>query len=274
MIRLVWIILIGLVLSIHIQSERDQERNIESQLVFFDEFDGNSLDLGKWDTIPRWGRTDPNGDGLYYYADDAIEVSGGVLRINAEKRRMGGEEYTSGLIETDSMFSQLFGYFEIRAKLPKGQGFWPAFWMLQEGIFPPEIDVFEALGDEPNNVYLTHHWADESGKHQSYTAVYTGPDFTAGFHTYAIKWTENEIIWYVDGVERQRTRDGVPQEPMYLIASLAIGGVWPGEPDQTTRFPNTLEIDYVRVYSTNSSEPAPPDPGVQYMSFISGMFKP
>jgi beta-glucanase (GH16 family) len=206
---------------------------------------------------------------LQAYADDAFEMRGGVLRIKAEKRELDGMDYTSGLIETDYMFSQAFGYFEIRAKLPKGQGYWPAFWLLQEEIFSHEIDVFEAHGHKPDTVYLSNHWTDQDGSPKFYTYEYTGPDFTAGFHTFGIEWTQEEIIWYVDGVERYRTGEGVPQEPMYVIVNLAVGGDWPGMPDETTPFPGVLLVDYVRIYTPRPGASGLPAPGVQYMSFLS-----
>jgi beta-glucanase (GH16 family) len=222
------------------------------QLVFCDEFDGARLNTAVWNTVPRWGRFDKKGDELQYYVDDAFEVSDGTLRIKAEKRSVEGFDYTSGFIDSRGTFAQKYGYFEIRAKMPQGQGFWPAFWLLcGDDIASPseaEIDVFEYLGHQTNTVYMTNHWIDGNGEHQSFTESYTGPDFSKEFHTFAVEWSSSEIIWYVDGEERHRTSQGVSSEPLFLVANLAIGGQWPGDPDASTPSPSYLEIDYIRVY--------------------------
>jgi len=218
------------------------------RLTFRDEFGGVGLDRAKWNDCYWHGRT--HGNELQYYAPDGLEVSGGVLRLKAEKRRYEGHEYTSGMITSLGKFEQRYGLFEIRAKFPKGKGYWPAFWLLPTSRrWPPEIDVLEILGHEPNKVYMTVHWRDEQGKHVFHSMNWVGPDFSADFHTFAVEWKPEEIIWYVDGVERARTDKGVPHQPMYLIANLAVGGSWPGSPDESTRFPGFMEIDYIRAYA-------------------------
>jgi beta-glucanase (GH16 family) len=222
------------------------------QLVFRDEFNGESLNTDVWKTVPRWGRFDKKGNELQYYVDDAFEVSGGTLKIKAEKRDVGGFNYTSGLIETRDTFTQQYGYFEMRAKMPEGQGYWPAFWLLSGDDLPSpsvaEIDVFEFLGHETDTIYMSHHWRNLEGERQSFTKRYTRADFSDDLHTFAVKWSPLEIVWCVDGLMRHRTSQGVPSEPLFLIANLAIGGEWPGDPDASTPFPGYLEIDYIRVY--------------------------
>jgi beta-glucanase (GH16 family) len=216
-------------------------------LTFQDEFNGRALDTSKWSDHYYHGRT--HGDELQYYAPDGYEVRNGILRLKGEKRQMEGHQYTSGMIEGSGKFAQRYGYFEIRAKFPAGKGYWPAFWLLPATRkWPPEIDVLEILGHEPNKVYMSTHWRDAQGRHQFKTDSWVGPDFSKGFHTFAIEWKPDEIIWYVDGVERNRSTQGVPQEPMYMVANLAIGGGWPGSPDATTPFPGYMDIDYIRVY--------------------------
>jgi beta-glucanase (GH16 family) len=225
---------------------------VSRKLVFHDEFKGNSLNTDIWRTAPRWGRFDNNGNELQYYADDAIEVSDGTLKIKADNKKREGLEYTSGYIDSRVTFTQRYGYFEIRAKMPEGRGFWPAFWLLSGDDHPSpsvaEIDVFEYLGHDTHTVYMSNHWRDEQGERQSFTELYTGPDFSGEFHTFAVEWTPSEIIWYVDSEVRHRTSRGVPSEPLFLIANLAIGGGWPGDPKASTLFPGYLEIDYIRVY--------------------------
>ncbi|HZO87787.1 MAG TPA: glycoside hydrolase family 16 protein [Chthonomonadaceae bacterium] len=227
------------------------------ELVFHDEFDGDKLDTRKWiDSYPDNERTHSNNE-QQYYAPDGYEVKDGYLRFIAEKRAMGGMPYTSGMISSYGKFSQKYGWFEIRARFPKGKGYWPAFWLLPETKdWPPEIDVLEILGHEPNKVYMTNHWKNANGEHEGKGDSFTGPDFSADFHTFAVDWEPTEIIWYVDGVERYRTTQHVPAEPMYILANLAVGGDWPGNPDETTPFPGYMDIDYIRVYQKANSRPA------------------
>jgi beta-glucanase (GH16 family) len=215
------------------------------QLTFNDEFKGSRLDTTRWSTEYPSGS---NGE-MQFYAPDAFRVSDGILQIEARPRPMEGYPYTSGIIITRETFSQQYGFFEIRARLPAGQGLWPAFWILPATPNVPwEIDVFELHGHLPNNVFMAHHWLDGNGEHGRETQRFSGPDFTQGFHTFAVEWNAEEIVWYVDGVARARTREGVPAQPMFLLANMAVGGNWPGFPDETTPFPSYMEIDYIRVW--------------------------
>lgn len=218
------------------------------KLTFHDEFEGTLIDPAKWDDHYWYGRTHSNNE-LEYYAPDGYEVADGRLRLKGERRPMAGHDYTSGMISSFGHFAQQYGYFEIRAKFPKGKGFWPAFWLLPANKqWPPEIDVLEILGHEPDKVYFTNHWLDAAGVHRSHGQSFTGPDLSAGYHSFAIDWEPGAITWYLDGVERARSTAGVPAEPMYVIANLAIGGDWPGNPDATTPFPGFMDVDYIRVY--------------------------
>ena len=219
------------------------------ELTFHDEFNGNRLDTTKWiDSYPDGVRTHSNNE-QQYYAPDGYDVRGGFLHLRAEKRSMGGMPYTSGIVTTYGKFAQAYGWFEIRARFPKGKGFWPAFWLLPaDKRWPPEIDVLEILGHETNKVYMTNHWQDAQGRHLSNGGAWVGPDFSAGFHTFAVDWQPDVIVWYVDGVERFRSSKGIPSMPMYVLVNLAVGGDWPGNPDASTPFPATMDVDYVRVY--------------------------
>ncbi|HEX5505874.1 MAG TPA: glycoside hydrolase family 16 protein [Thermomicrobiales bacterium] len=226
------------------------------RLVFDDEFDGTALDRGKWHTQYPWGRDRSSVGELQWYADDAFTVQDGLLHITAEHRAMEGHPYTSGLIASWGNFATTYGYFEIRAKLPAGRGLWPAFWLSPADytVWPPEIDVFEVLGQTPGVVAMTTHFADPgTGEAAQDQGIYLGPNFADDFHTFAVEWTPTEIVWYIDGVERFSSRTGVPSQPLYLIANLAVGGPSAGKPDASTPFPSELEIDYIRVYQQTAA---------------------
>jgi beta-glucanase (GH16 family) len=223
------------------------------QLTFQDEFSGSRLDTTKWiDSYPDNVRTHSNNE-QQYYAPDGYVVSGGRLRLKAEKRTMGGMPYTSGMVSSYGKFAQQFGWFEIRARFPKGKGMWPAFWLLPNTkAWPPEIDVLEILGHEPDKVYMTNHYRRADGRHEGKGDSFKGPDFSAAYHTFALEWEPAAIVWYVDGAERYRTTENIPSEPMYLLANLAVGGDWPGNPDDKTVFPAYMDIDYIRVYKQHA----------------------
>jgi beta-glucanase (GH16 family) len=227
-------------------------------LTFADEFDGQKLDSSKWTThyfFPQIINQE-----LQAYIPDAFVLKDGVLHIVA-KNEPGVQDdktqaYTSGVMTTDGKFSQRYGYFEIRCKLARGQGFWPAFWLLADGDkWPPEIDIFENLGHESHMLHFTNHWKDEQGKVQSNSQQTSGPDYTTAFHTVAIDWEPDHIIWYVDGQEQCRVTDHIPMEKMYVLVNMAVGGTWPKSPDASTPFPSSFDVDYVRVYQ--KAKPAP-----------------
>lgn len=219
------------------------------RLVFHDEFDGPQFDETKWRMPDRWGRK--NLPEIQYYAPDAFEFRDGVLRIRADERKMEGMSHTSGLISTLGRFELTYGYMEMRAKLPKGRGLWPAFWLVavDKSSFG-ELDAMEFLGHESNRVWFTLHANGPRREMIVVNDTYTGPDFTLDYHIFGMEWGKSDVIWYVDGVERFRVTTNVPAEPMYLITNLAIGGEWAGNPDASTSFPAYFDIDYIRVYQT------------------------
>ena len=221
------------------------------RLVFSDEFNGTALDLAKWNPNDPWGRE--RNEELQAYVTNAFTVTNGLLRIVAARGRAdyAGQprEFTSGMMTTYEKFSQQFGRWEIRCRVPKGKGFWPAFWLLPEPLgWPPEVDILEIIGREPDKIHLTHHWNDAEGKLHSDTGSWSGPDFSADFHTFAIEWEADHMAWFVDGVERFRSVKNIPQVKMYLLVNLALGGRWAQSPDETTPFPSAFEVDYIRVY--------------------------
>ncbi|MDB6022114.1 MAG: Beta-glucanase/Beta-glucan synthetase [Pedosphaera sp.] len=221
------------------------------KLTFADEFNGSQLDTNKWNLQDPWGR-ERNLE-LQAYVKDAFETVDGILRIKAEKRPAfyAGKErnYTSGMLTTYGKFSQRYGRFEIRCRIPKGKGMWPAFWLLPDPLgWPPEIDILEILGHEPGKLYMTHHFRNDQRQHKSHGGQWAGPDFSKEFHEFAVEWTPQEIKWLVDGIERCHSTDSIPQTKMYILLNLAVGGDWPGAPDDQTHFPAAFEVDYVRVY--------------------------
>jgi beta-glucanase (GH16 family) len=220
-------------------------------LVFQDEFNGSSLNQQVWETQFPWGRDRSTVGELQWYAPDAFSVTNGKLHVTANPMLPGASHlYSSGLIASSKSFATTYGRFEIRCKVPRGKGLWPAFWLLPtDTSWPPEIDVFETIGDATNTVHMTTHWS-ENGEHRKNGAEFVGPDFSKDFHTFAMEWSETTIVWFVDGVERHRVENRSPNVPMYLVANLAVGGPWPGYPDATTVFPATFDIDYIRAYKS------------------------
>ena len=226
------------------------------QMVFSDEFDGSSLDEKKWTSAYPWGRSRKTVGEEQWYAPDAFKVANGKLQISAWRTPgavHNGEvfDYSSGLISSHKSFTAQYGRFEIRCKMVNGQGLWPAFWLLPITTeWPPEIDVFEAYGHKPNSVSMHAHY-EEGGKNHDSGETYQGPDFTQDFHTFAVEWTPEKIVWLVDGVKRHELVGKSPHEPMYMLANMAVGG-YAGSPDATP-FPASFDIDYIRAYeSTNA----------------------
>lgn len=228
------------------------------KLTFSDDFNGTTLDTKKWDTCYWWAPTGCNnggsGDMQWYQPDDVI-VDNGVLHLRAQRRSMNGYNYTSGMITSHDKYSFQYGYAEMRAKLPKGKGFWPSFWFLpQSSAWPPELDAMEYLGHDPTRVHMSLHYKGSSGNPEATFSNWAGPDFSADFHTFAVQWDPNYIIWYVDGVERKRyeVSGDIPKEPMYVAASLALAAGWTNTPpDNTTPLPNSMDIDYIKVWQRN-----------------------
>ena len=237
-------------------------------LAFDDEFRGANNPSHVWrtrlgdDTYRGLaGRTLENNGELELYVDPQLADSHGVFGLNPFRSdgngldilaspspvglrpRLDNQPYVSGVISSQPSFAQLYGYFEMRAKLPPGKGLWPAFWLLpKDGSWPPEIDVMEAVSD-PTHVYSTVH--STTGPAAGVEAHIT-PD---AFHTFAVSWDKRRVTWFVDN----RSIGSVPtpgdmHRPMYVIANLAVGGDWPGAPDKTTKFPATLSIEFIRAY--------------------------
>ncbi|HVG38425.1 MAG TPA: glycoside hydrolase family 16 protein [Pyrinomonadaceae bacterium] len=251
------------------------------QLLWRDEFDGSDnspVDSSKWTAEiggHGWGNNE-----LEYYTDRTqnAALQSGTLAITARKETYTGadnvtRQYTSARLITKNKFAQQYGRFEARIKIPYGQGIWPAFWMLGDNIdaagWPAcgEIDIMENIGREPAIVHGTIHGPGHSGA-KSISAQYSLPNkapFADDYHTYAVEWEPNALRFYVDGVlYTTRTPADLPSgatwvydRPFFLLLNVAVGGSWPGNPDATTIFPQTMKVDYVRVYRRAQTAAAP-----------------
>lgn len=233
-------------------------------LTFQDEFSRDTLDRSIWRTGFDWGPSF-DGTGQALFIDSAFSIKNGVLHIQTKMDTVIGTVYntdyipslrtfyfTSGMIQSSYNFSQLYGYFEIRCKTPMGKGFWPAFWLMSPNGWPPEIDVFEISGLEPNIIHMANHFLDKNSEHRQVSSNFYGNNFSQDFHVFAIEWNPKEIIWFVDDVQVYRTETGVPSERMFLIVTSGLGGGdFSGYADSTTFFPADLQIDYIRVYKEN-----------------------
>jgi beta-glucanase (GH16 family) len=209
------------------------------RLTFADNFDGTAINSTKWNTAYYYSPAVIN-DELQFYSPNAFSLSSGILSINAVKTttNANGMEYTSGVLTSLDKFSQAYGYFELRAKLPKGAGFWPAFWLLNQNLaWPPEIDIFEFLGHEMEIPKHTLHYNDTTGTHQSEHDYPLTQDLSDAWHTYGLLWEAGRLVFYIDNVETGRIeRPEVPSLPCYIIFNNTVGGSWPGAPNKR-RFP-------------------------------------
>jgi len=211
-----------------------------------DEFPAFSLNTTKWNAT---NAAYTKNNEAQYYTSLYATVGGGVLTLRSDNVARGGRQYSSAEVTTRNKFSQKYGRFEARATLPKTQGIWPAFWMLPANdTWPPEIDIMELLGHEPNKVYMSNHWGVWPA-HGWQTTSYTGPDFSAAYHTFAVEWDPGRLLFYVDDVLRATHTTNVPAEPFYIILNTAVGGDWPGYPNGSTVFPQFYRVDYVRAYA-------------------------
>jgi len=239
------------------------------KLVFRDEFDGTVLDISKWRTCYWWdwnnqGCTNSGNHELEWYQPDEVLMDSGNLRLRAQRRSVVASDgnsypFTSGMISSgrsredpvSNGFVFQYGYVEMKAKLPSGRGLWPAFWMLPAGDeSKPEVDIMEVLSDAPNTVHMTLHYPLGNGDVGRAKNIWVGPDLSTDWHTFALDWQPNRMVWYIDGIERWSYSDTmyIPNQPMYLLMNLAVGGDWPGAPDSTTMFPSYYDIDYIRVW--------------------------
>jgi beta-glucanase (GH16 family) len=237
------------------------------QLVWADEFNGTTLDASKWTQITGSdGSTAPDAELQYYTSStNNTKVENGLLKIITRNDGFGGRAYTSGRMQSKNLGDWLYGKFEARIKLPVGQGMWPAFWMLPTdntyGVWPQsgEIDIMETVGKEATRNTATIHtsYSGSGTVHSSPPTKYTLPTGTFGddFHTFSMEWSPNLMTFYVDGnlyaTKDNSTIAGYPwvfDKRFFILLNVAVGGLWAGAPDATTTWPQTMSVDYVRVY--------------------------
>ncbi|MEK7675481.1 MAG: glycoside hydrolase family 16 protein [Verrucomicrobiota bacterium] len=237
------------------------------ELVWSDEFDGAAVDLTKWEFEVN-ARGGGNNE-LQYYLTNNVRVRDGLLVLEARQERYTGPEgtrdYTSSRLRTLRQGDWRYGRFDIRARLPQGRGLWPAIWMMptdqKYGGWPHsgEIDIMEFLGHEPNKVYGTLHYSNPAGRHQYHgtNTTLTAGTFAEQFHVFRLDWEPGVFRWHVDDRLYQTQtnwtcRSGSFPAPFdqrfHLILNVAVGGNWPGKPEATTLFPQSMAVDYVRVY--------------------------
>ena len=251
-----------------------KETNKNWNLVWEDNFDGDSLNMEDWNYEthePGWVNNE-----LQEYTDstDNIYVKDGELVLKAIKDETeDGVKYTSGKVTTQNKRDYKYGRFEARLKVPEGQGLWPAFWMMPTdenlyGSWPRcgEIDIMEVLGHEPEKAYGTIHYGNPHREQQG-TYILDGTTFADDYHVFSVEWEPSEMRFYIDGNlyhtvndwytkqegDDEKTYPAPFDQPFYLQFNLAVGGNWPGNPDETTDFENAeLKVDYVKVYQLDS----------------------
>lgn len=236
------------------------------QMIWSDEFDGTALDTTRWSydighgcpKLCGWGNNEQQ-----YYTDapENIRVENGLLIITAREESVGGEDYSSAKIKSQWKGDFRYGRFEARMKFPTTQGMWPAFWMLPtESVYggwprSGEMDIVEMIGRNPGQAVGTVHTGLPYALSPGFYNLPPGQIFADNFHVFAMEWEPDTITWFVDGIQyHQLTPNDIGpwapfQEDFYLILNLAVGGNWPGNVDATTILPQTLEVDYVRVYN-------------------------
>ncbi len=244
-----------------------------SQLSFNEDFttfiwspDGSKGWMTSFPYSGESARTLPNNKEAEYYSDSTVGVNpfavkSGILTITAQPAAPGSNPYnlpyTSGLITTYKSFSQTYGLFEMRAKLPAGQGLWPAFWLLPASDqYTSELDAFEVLGSNPWQLFATAHgyygnnWGVDSQMRQ---VANTSRDY----HIYGVDWEPQTITFLIDRhVIATAPTPSSMNTPMYILIDLAVGGAgsWPGQPDGSTPWPARMKIDWVRAYKTSNTK--------------------
>ena len=255
-------------------------------LLWNDEFDGEVMDESIWSYDPHEPGWTNNELQEYTESTDNVFVRDGKMVLKAIKtKKDGADYYTSGKIKTQNKKDFMYGKVVVSAKVPVGQGLWPAIWMMPTdesfyGQWPKcgEIDIMEVLGNQVDTAYSTFHYGEPHAEQQG-KKVLTGTDFASDFHEYSVEWEPGEMRFYIDGDEVLVGNNwftavaGEDEKPypapfnqtFFIQMNLAVGGNWPGNPDETTDFDNAeFLIDYVRVYQKPSYDMNVSKPAVNY----------
>lgn len=233
-------------------------------LTWNDEFDGATLSEASWNYELGTGNNGWGNNELQFYRRQNTSIIEGKLVIEAKRENFDGMSYTSSRLTTQGKHAFQYGRIDIRAKMPFGQGIWPALWMLGENFptagwpFCGEIDIMEMVGGNVSGggddvVHGTVHW-DNAGQYASFTDSKRMSNRLAdSYHVYTIIWDENEIAWFIDD-QQYHSIDITPaalsefHQPYFFIFNIAVGGNWPGSPNEQTSFPQYMLVDYVRVF--------------------------
>ena len=242
-------------------------------LVWSDEFLGTQLDARYWNHNIGTGSGGWGNNEWQYYRSNNASVADGFLTITAKKENYGGQNYTSSRIKTEGLLDFTYGRVDIRAKLPRGQGIWPALWALGSNFsevgwpYSGEIDIMEMIGGSgrEDTVHGTAHW-NVGGLNAPYShtyigGAYYGDDFSASFNVFSIvrtpeyiEWRVNDAPYYRFNIDESASRAPF-RKPFFLIFNVAVGGNWPGYPDDTTSFPQRMVVDYVRIFEPSGTSP-------------------
>ena len=224
-----------------------EEKSDEWKLVFHDDFNQSKIDSTRWKAINR--KKNYNNE-LQAYTSKNVRIRNGRLYLTGLKE---GGAYSSGLVQTNGKFDFLYGKVEVKARYPSGKGLFPAIWLLRSDgkDHLPEIDIFEAVGHEPDKAYMVQHWRD-NGKLKTVYGTKIIPNYQEE-HLFGVEWERTEIRWYIDNQLVFKAKNHEANLPMYLIINLAIGGNWPGSPNNETEFPAEFSIDYVKIYEREKS---------------------
>ena len=246
----------GIITILFIVTNTDFQAQMAWNLVWSEEFSGTTLNEEVWNYEIGFGNAGWGNNELQYYrsGESNLIVADGKASIIAKQENFGSAEYTSARVQTKGKYDVQYGRIEARIKVPMGQGLWPAFWMLGSNIdavgWPEcgEIDILEHVNNE-TEVHGTIHW-DNNGHQYQGGSISTDP---TQYHNYAIEWDADQLRWYLDGILYYTRNIGAAQysefhEPFFFILNVAVGGNWPGSPDNTTVFPAVMEVDFIRVY--------------------------
>jgi len=234
-------------------------------LAFSDDFGGGTLDTSRWNTCHWWGHGGCTiGDSeMEWYLPGQVRQQDGRLDLVAQRQDVVGSDgrkfpYVSGMVSTGpptdegtpSKFSFTYGTVEIRFRVPRGTGLWPALWMLPANRHSrPEIDLLEVIGQKPGDALFHLHPKDRSQPVDGHASP-AASDMSAGWHVVRLRWEPGVLHWWLDGARKWTvTGDRVPDQPMYLVMNLAVGGDYPGPPTSETRFPASFLVDYVRIWT-------------------------